>query len=140
MKKLLICIILFAILFCSCENVKDDSHIPNSSKEQAGNSNVITTTASVPPVTEPIEEEPVKVAPTPAPRPVYTERVVPRATKPAKNTRYVEVEETAREKYTSTMDIELRRTIKILCATRGIMFAQFVEDACREKLKREGVH
>lgn len=89
---------------------------------------------------ESIEEEPVKVAPAPAPRPVYTERVAPRAPKPTKNTRYVEVEETAREKYTSTMDIELRRTIKILCATRGIMFAQFVEDACREKLKREGVH
>lgn len=86
-----------------------------------------------------IEEEPVKVVPEPVARPTYTERSTVRTAKPAKNTRYVETEETAREKYTSTMDIELRRTIKILCATRGIMFAQFVEDACREKLKREGV-
>lgn len=86
-----------------------------------------------------IEEEPVKVVPEPVARPTYTERSTVRTAKPAKNTRYVETEEAAREKYTSTMDIELRRTIKILCATRGIMFAQFVEDACREKLKREGV-
>lgn len=86
-----------------------------------------------------IEEEPVKVVPDPVARPTYTERSTVRTAKPTKNTRYVEAEETAREKYTSTMDIELRRTIKILCATRGIMFAQFVEDACREKLKREGV-
>ena len=42
------------------------------------------------------------------------------------------------QKYTSTMDITLRRQIKIACATRGIMFAKFVEDACREKLQREG--
>lgn len=44
-----------------------------------------------------------------------------------------------RDKYTSTMDQSLRRKIKIACATRGIMFAQFVEEACREKLSREGV-
>jgi len=42
-------------------------------------------------------------------------------------------------KYTSTMDKSVRRAIKILCAERGILFASFVEDACREKLHREGV-
>lgn len=51
---------------------------------------------------------------------------------------YTEVEE-KKEKFTSTMNSELRRKIKIVCATRGIMFAQFVEDACKEKLAREGV-
>ena len=81
-------------------------------------------------------EEPVKQ---PVQRPVYTERAPQRNQKVQKTTKYVEPEEVAREKYTSTMEIELRRTIKILCATRGIMFAQFIEDACREKLKREGV-
>ena len=47
-------------------------------------------------------------------------------------------EEVRREKYTSTMEVSLKRQIKIVCATRGIMFAKFVEDACREKLMREG--
>lgn len=48
------------------------------------------------------------------------------------------VQEEDREKFTSTMEVNLRRKIKIVCATRGIMFSQFVEDACREKLRREG--
>ena len=43
-----------------------------------------------------------------------------------------------RDKYTSTMDRQVRRAIKILCAQRGILFANFVEDACREKLRKEG--
>ena len=47
--------------------------------------------------------------------------------------------EVSRDKFTSTMETNLRRSIKIVCAQRGIMFAQFVEDACREKLRREGV-
>lgn len=42
-------------------------------------------------------------------------------------------------KYTATMDQALRTEIKIACATKGIMFSQFIEDACREKLLREGV-
>lgn len=41
-------------------------------------------------------------------------------------------------KYTATMDQALRTEIKIACATKGIMFSQFIEDACREKLLREG--
>ena len=49
------------------------------------------------------------------------------------------VESDDRVKYTSTMDRKLRRSIKIICAERGLMFATFVEEACREKLRREGV-
>lgn len=44
-----------------------------------------------------------------------------------------------RVKYTSTMDRKLRRSIKIVCAERGLLFASFVEEACKEKLRREGV-
>lgn len=44
-----------------------------------------------------------------------------------------------RDKYTSTMEKSLRRLVKIACVNRGIMFAQFVEEACREKLEREGM-
>jgi hypothetical protein len=36
------------------------------------------------------------------------------------------------------MDPDIRRSIKIACAKRGILFAQYLEDACREKLRREG--
>ena len=42
-----------------------------------------------------------------------------------------------RVKYTSTMDKKLRRQIKIVCAERGLLFAAFIEEACREKLRRE---
>lgn len=51
---------------------------------------------------------------------------------------YYPTDEINREKYTSTMDVALRRRIKVVCAQRGIMFAKFVEDACREKLAKEG--
>lgn len=43
-----------------------------------------------------------------------------------------------RVKYTSTMDKKLRRQIKIVCAERGLLFAAFIEEACKEKLRREG--
>lgn len=75
-------------------------------------------------------QQPKKVS-----RPSY---VQPKASKPTRQTKYVEEESAYKEKYTSTMDVDLRRTIKIVCATRGIMFGQFIEDACREKLQREG--
>lgn len=78
-----------------------------------------------------IEEEPVIVKPVrqqPAPR---QQRTTPRQ-------QYYVPEEVRREKYTSTMEVNLKRQIKIVCATRGIMFAKFVEDACKEKLAREG--
>ena len=52
---------------------------------------------------------------------------------------YEPVVDNNRVKYTSTMDKNLRREIKIICAQRGLLFASFIEDACREKLKREGV-
>ncbi len=52
---------------------------------------------------------------------------------------YVQPQNNARDKYTSTMDQELRRKIRIECARRGILFKTFVEQACIEKLQREGV-
>ena len=52
---------------------------------------------------------------------------------------YIQPVETAKDKYTATMDVVLRRKIKIYCATNGKMFSEFIEEACREKLNREGV-
>ena len=93
-----------------------------------------------------VEEEPVYVEPKPVyvePKPVVThqprQQPVQKPVRASNKQQYYVTEDANREKYTSTMDITLRRQIKIACATRGIMFAKFVEDACREKLAREGV-
>lgn len=93
-----------------------------------------------------VEEEPVYVEPKPVyvePKPIVThqprQQPVQKPVRASNKQQYYVTEDANREKYTSTMDITLRRQIKIACATRGIMFAKFVEDACREKLAREGV-
>ena len=52
---------------------------------------------------------------------------------------YIQPVEVPKEKYTATMDVSLRRKIKIYCATNGRMFSEFIEEACREKLLREGI-
>ena len=78
-------------------------------------------------------EEPVVV------KPIVKQQTTPRQPKVVQRQQYYQPDDLNREKYTSTMDIALRRQIKIVCATRGVMFAKFVEDACREKLAREGV-
>lgn len=62
----------------------------------------------------------------------------PKPQKTTSKSRYYDVDESEREKFTSTMQVTLRRRIKIVCATRGIMFSEFIEEACREKLNREG--
>ena len=94
------------------------------------------------------EEENNNVQNTPEPVQTYEdeefeqEEVVLRAQpakKQQKRTPVPEVYENNRDKYTSTMDRNIRRSIKVLCAQRGILFATFVEDACREKLRKEGV-
>ena len=84
------------------------------------------------------EEEPeiyVPQTPTPAPK------QQPRVQQTVQSNRYTGYNapkvENNRVKYTSTMDQDLRREIKFACVTKGIMFAQFVEEACMEKLRRE---
>ncbi|MBQ8292623.1 MAG: hypothetical protein IJX78_02300 [Bacilli bacterium] len=81
-------------------------------------------------VTKPVYEEPEYVE-----EPVYVapkqERVVRR--QPQSQPKKIE-----KVKFTSVMDPDIRRKVKIACATRGILFAQYLEDACREKLRREG--
>lgn len=77
-----------------------------------------------------------------APQPNYyqpqPQQRAPRTVKRETKNYYAAQAVDTREKFTSTMEQTLRRQIKIVCAQRGIMFAQFVEDACREKLEREG--
>lgn len=77
-------------------------------------------------------QEPIIEVKRPQPAPKVVHRQAP---KPV----YEPMQDNNRVKYTSTMDKNLRREIKIICAQRGLLFAAFIEDACREKLRREGV-
>lgn len=85
-------------------------------------------------IEEYIEPTPVirKVAPKPTPKPA------PKSSRSSSRSSVVYVESDERLKYTATMDRELRRRIKVVCAQRDIMFSQFIEQACIEKLNREG--
>ncbi len=71
------------------------------------------------------------------------EEYIPVAPQKKKNVQpqrvYVQPQMVNREKYTSTMDQKLRRQIKLACVYRGIQFSDYIEQACREKLEREGV-
>ena len=85
-----------------------------------------------------IEEyvEPTPVVKKVSPKPVA--KSTPKPVRSGSRNQVVYVESEDRLKYTATMDRELRRRIKIVCATREIMFSQFIEQACIEKLNREG--
>lgn len=81
------------------------------------------------------------------PQPVHEEpqmsyqytQPVQKTTRRQPRQQYIQPVEVAKDKYTATMDVVLRRKIKIYCATNGKMFSEFIEEACREKLNREGV-
>lgn len=49
------------------------------------------------------------------------------------------VDDANREKYTATMEKSLRKRVKIAAATAGIQVSTFIEEACLEKLEREGL-
>ena len=87
---------------------------------------------------EEIEEyvEPTPVIKRPAPK--QAPKPAPKQSRSSGRSTVVYVESEERLKYTATMDRELRRSIKVLCAQRDIMFSQFIEQACIEKLNREG--
>lgn len=44
-----------------------------------------------------------------------------------------------REKYTATMEKELRKRVKVASAMKGVQVSSFIEEACQEKLDREGL-
>lgn len=46
--------------------------------------------------------------------------------------------ENEREKYTATMDRELRKKLKVAAAMKGQQVSSFIEEAIEEKLEREG--
>lgn len=43
-----------------------------------------------------------------------------------------------REKYTATMERELRKKLKVAAAMKGQQVSSFIEEAIEEKLEREG--
>lgn len=54
------------------------------------------------------------------------------------NGRQTSLRAVTREKYTATMERELRKRVKIASVEKGMDFSQFVEEALIEKLEREG--
>lgn len=46
--------------------------------------------------------------------------------------------ESDRVKYTATMEKELRQTVKIAAVKQNLQFSQYIEEALREKLQRDG--
>lgn len=82
------------------------------------------------PVVEQVIVEKVK------PEPVIEQKPI---VKPSRQKVVVrEADDANREKYTATMEKTLRRRVKIACAEEGIQFSAFIEEACLEKLEREG--
>lgn len=43
-----------------------------------------------------------------------------------------------REKYTATMERDLRKRLKVAAAMKGMQVSTFIEEAIAEKLEREG--
>lgn len=70
---------------------------------------------------------------------VQYQQQAPKQQKRSQKPQYIQQIEAQKDKYTATMDILLRRKIKVYCAQNGRMFSEFVEEACREKLNREGI-
>lgn len=70
-------------------------------------------------------------------QPVEQVVVQPVAPKPAPIKKVVD--DANREKYTATMEKSLRKRVKIAAATAGIQVSTFIEEACLEKLEREGL-
>ncbi len=46
--------------------------------------------------------------------------------------------ESDRVKYTATMDKTLRKAVKIAAVNKNLQFSQYIEEALREKLQRDG--
>ena len=85
-------------------------------------------------IEEYVEPTPVIKRPTPKPAP----KSAPKSSRSNNRNVYIYDDTEERMKYTATMSKELRRRIKVVCAQRDIMFSQFIEQACIEKLNREG--
>lgn len=90
--------------------------------------------------TDPFAE--VKTAPEPEQkvvsepvREVVVEKVV-EVQKPKQ--KVVAVDDANREKYTATMDKALRKRVKLASIEAGVQVSTFIEQACLEKLAREG--
>lgn len=43
-----------------------------------------------------------------------------------------------REKYTATMSKDLRKRVKLASIKDGVLVSAFIEEACKDKLEREG--
>jgi len=99
------------------------------------------TVKSAEPEQQPIQPQPVvQTQPIQQEIPVQPQRVVQQPQQvyyQPQQTRVIK--DNNREKYTATMEKELRIRVKVASARKGIQFSQFIEEAVMEKLRREGL-
>lgn len=98
----------------------------------------------VEPVSQPVYQAPVQQQQYEEYNPNYNyntqyQQPVQKTPRKAPKPQYIQPVEQAKEKYTATMDVLLRRKVKVYCANTGRMFSEFIEEACKEKLAREGI-
>lgn len=70
--------------------------------------------------------------------PVETPKVEEKPKPVVQKQKVVVSDESNREKYTATMEKSLRKKVKVASAMAGIQVSTFIEEACKEKLEREG--
>ena len=87
-------------------------------------------------VEEPKVEKQVVVEEKKVEKPQQTQQVVIK--QPAKKSVIREEDDPNREKYTATMEKALRKRVKIAAIEMGLQVSSFIEEACKEKLEREG--
>lgn len=86
------------------------------------------------PVQEPVNvEQPKVIQAQPVQQPVRKAVQQPVYYQPQNN-----LKDANREKYTATMERDLRIRVKIAAAKKGMQFSQYIEEAVLEKMGREG--
>ena len=80
-----------------------------------------------------VVEQPKVIQPQPVQQPARKPVQQPVYYQPQNNMR-----DANREKYTATMEKELRIRVKIAAAKKGMLFSQYIEEAVLEKMGREG--
>ena len=118
------------------EPVKEESKSPFSSTKSKSIFAEEEITDVKPAFEEKKEEKVVVVEEKKVEKPQPVQQTV--AKQPVKKVNLKEEDDPNREKYTATMEKSLRKRVKIAAIEMGLQVSSFIEEACKEKLEREG--
>lgn len=116
----------------------------NTPFKRRNNPNTSVQPSSVQPIVNSIQEQIVEEQPKVIQQPTMIQQqpVQPQIRKAVQQPIYYQpqnnVRDENREKYTATMDKELRIRVKIAAAKKGMQVSQYIEEAVLEKMGREG--